>query len=263
MVRNFQDPSAPNNDDILQISTWKDYYDLNDTEKLSKLNRGDVNAVPIGHWITTKVCSNINVSLRSVDHSFASEELTNGRPRNFYPLYSMDSSGNNKIPESFAYNHGYSSTTSDKYNWETPMVPAIKDVFKTRILYSEVAINDAFKNGYREFLLSHYRDYPMTYGELINLIPLKGNLLAVFEHGVGIIPVNERVVSGAGAGGNVFINATNVLPETLNVLSDMYGSQWPESVVKTPYYVYGVDTVGKKIWRTNGASFDIISDFRV
>nr|DAT46343.1 MAG TPA: trimer Lung surfactant protein D coiled-coil trimerization [Caudoviricetes sp.] len=32
----------------------------------------------------------------------------------------------------------------------------------------------------------------------------------------------------------------------------MYGSQWQESIIKTPYYVYGVDTVGKKIWRTNG-----------
>lgn len=263
MVRNFQDPTSPTNDDILDLATWKDNYNLNDAERLSKLNRGDVNAVPMGHWVTTKVCSNINISLRSVDHSFASEELTNGRPRNFYPLYSMDSSGNGKLPESFAYNHGYSSTTSDKYNWETPMVPAIKDVFKTRVLYSEVAINDAFKNGYREFLMTHYRDYPMTYGELINLVELKGNLLAVFEHGVGIIPINERVVSGAGAGGNVFINTANVLPETLNILSDMYGSQWPESVVKTPYYVYGIDTVGKKIWRTNGANFDIISDFRV
>jgi len=43
----------------------------------------------------------------------------------------------------------------------------------------------------------------------------------------------------------------------------MFGSQWPESCVKTPYYVYGLDTVGKKIWRTNGQTFDIISDFRV
>lgn len=263
MLRNFQDPTNPINDEILNRDTWKEYYDVNNLEKLAKLNRGDVNAVKLGHWFTTKVFSNLNVSLRSVDHSYASEELTNNRPRNFYPLFSMDRGGQAKIPESFAYNHGYSSTTSDKYNWETPSVPALKNVFKTRVLFSEVSINDAFKNGFREFLSTNYRDYPLTYGELTKLVELQGDLIAIFEHGIGRIPVNERVVAGRGTGGNVFINTANVLPETMKIITDMYGSQWAESVIKTPYYIYGVDTVGKKIWRTNGNQFDIISDFRV
>ena len=50
----------------------------------------------------------------------------------------------------------------------------------------------------------------------------------------------------------------------------MYGSQWPESILKTPgqsgngiQYVYGVDTVAKKIWRTDGSRLECISDFKV
>lgn len=50
----------------------------------------------------------------------------------------------------------------------------------------------------------------------------------------------------------------------------MFGSQWPESVLKVPgktgdsaQYVYGVDTVAKKIWRTDGNTLTCISDFRV
>jgi len=43
----------------------------------------------------------------------------------------------------------------------------------------------------------------------------------------------------------------------------MYGSQWAESVVKTPYYIYGIDAARKKIWKTNGVQFEIISDFRI
>ena len=43
----------------------------------------------------------------------------------------------------------------------------------------------------------------------------------------------------------------------------MIGSQWAESVVKTPYAVYGVDTVAKKIWRTDGKILETISDFKV
>ena len=36
------------------------------------------------------------------------------------------------------------------------------------------------------------------------------------------------------------------------MLSDIYGSQWQESIIRTTKYIYGVDTVAKKIWRTNG-----------
>jgi hypothetical protein len=37
------------------------------------------------------------------------------------------------------------------------------------------------------------------------------------------------------------------------MISDMYGSQWADSIVKSPKgFIYGVDTVAKKIWKTNG-----------
>ena len=97
----------------------------------------------------------------------------------------------------------------------------------------------------------------------MKLVELFGNILCIFEHGIALIPVNERAVAGEGSGGNVFINTSNVLPENPKMLSDTYGTQWPESVVQTPYFVYGVDTVGKKIWRTNGDQFEIISDFKI
>ena len=39
---------------------------------------------------------------------------------------------------------------------------------------------------------------------------------------------------------------------------------WPESVIKSEAgYVYGVDTVAKKVWRTNGAQLEVISDFKM
>lgn len=263
MIRNFADPTAPYNDQIVQPSIWADEMDLEQSDTYDKVNRGDVNAVKIGHWVTIKVCSNLNLSIRSVDHSWAAEEGLTNRPRAFYPLYNMDTSGEAKVAESNVYNDGYSVTVSSKYNYEHPDIPAVKNVFVTRIMYSDVAINDAFRNGFRVFQLMNYKDYQLTYGALTRLIEIKGNLLAVFEHGICLIPVNERAVAGRGAGGNVFINTSNVLPENPMVISDMYGSQWSESVVKTQQYVYGVDTVAKKLWRTNGQQLETISDFRV
>jgi hypothetical protein len=70
-------------------------------------------------------------------------------------------------------------------------------------------------------------------------------------------------VAGEGAGGNIYINTSNVLPENPKIISDTFGSQWKDSVIKTPMGIYGVDTVGKKIWRTNGEDFECISDFKV
>lgn len=261
--RNFQDPSAPTNDEVVDENTWKDNYDTENTENNAKINRGDVNAIQLGSWITFKVCSSYNLSIRSLDPSYPTEEGLTGLKRGFYPLQELSPAGATKIPESSVINGGYSSTTSEKQAFTLPDVPYIKNRFDTRIMYSDISVGDAFKNGFRVFQMTHYRDYPRTYGGIMKMVELFGNILCIFEHGVALIPVNERAVAGEGSGGNVFINTSNVLPENPKMLSDTYGTQWPESVVQTPYFVYGVDTVGKKIWRTNGDQFEIISDFKI
>jgi hypothetical protein len=68
----------------------------------------------------------------------------------------------------------------------------------------------------------------------------------------------------------VYVNTSNVLPENPKIISDTFGSQWAESILKVPgkngstaQIVYGVDTVAKKIWRTDGQSLECISDKRV
>lgn len=261
--RNFQDPEAPTNDEIVDADTWVENYEEGNKENLQKINRGDVNAIPLGMWVTFPLVSSMNLNVRALDPSFPTEEGLTGHKRGFHPYYPASTDGTYKISESTVHNGGYTTTVGEKENFVLPDVPYIKNEFVTRILYSDIHINDAFKNGFRVFQLSHYRDYPRTYGSIIKLVEIQGNLLCVFEHGVALIPVNERAVAGEGSGGTVFINTSNVLPENPRMLSDMYGSQWAESVIKTPYYVYGVDTIGKKIWRTNGQEFEIISDFKI
>lgn len=261
--RNFQDPDAPINDEVVDENSWRDNYDPENTESYQKINRGDVNAIKLGSWITFKVRASHNLSIRSLDSSYPEEEGLTGLKRGFYPLQDTSVEGNYKIPSSEVLNEGYSATVGEKLSFTLPDVPYIKNRYDTRIIYSDISVGDAFKNGYRVFQLTHYRDYPRIYGGIMKMVELFGNILCIFEHGVALIPVNERAVAGEGSGGNVFINTSNVLPENPKMLSDTYGTQWPESVIKTPYYVYGVDTVGKKIWRTNGTQFEIISDFRI
>lgn len=263
MNRNFQDPTTPVNDSIVDKNTWVENYDVSDKEKSALVNRSDINAVKLGHWMTFKLCSNINLSMRTTNDNYYTEEGLTGMPRNFFPLYSRSITGESKIPESTAMNAGLNSTTGDKYNFLLPDVPYIKNEFDTRIMYSDLHITDAFKNGYRTFKLTHYRDYTKEYGAITKVISWMNLLLVVFEHGVAAIPVNERAIAAEGAGGLAYINTSNVLPENPNMLSTNYGTQWIESVVVTPYHIYGVDTTAKKIWRTNGREFEVISDFKV
>ena len=265
--RNFQDPSAPVNHKIVDGNCWKDNYEVADgvvkAENFDKINLGDVNAVKLGLWVTFQLVSSYNLNVRSLDDSNVDEMALIGHARGFYPYYGMSADGSYKTPEALCYNKGFGLSLSERYNYEVPDVPAIKNDFTNRISYSDIHINDAFKNGYRVFKGTHYRDYPKTYGQITKLVELRGNLLCVFEHGVALISVNERAVAGEGAGGNIYINTSNVLPENPKIISDTFGSQWKDSIIKTPKAVYGVDTIGKKIWRTNGKIFECISDFHV
>lgn len=263
--RNFNDPSSPSNDKIVDKDTWRNNYPKSgDTaEGFYKMNRGDINAIQLGSWITFKLRSSTNLSIRSVDESNVSETAVMGSPRTFYPYSQLLEKGANKIPESSITNDGFRSTVGERWYELLPEVPYYKNTFENRVLYSEIAITDAFKNGYRVFYSTNFQDYKKEYGKIIKLVELGGNLLCVFEKAVGILTINERTALSDQNGGEVFINTRNVLPLEPKVLSDSIGSQWKESIIKTPYYVYGVDTRAKKIWRTNGNQLEIISDLKV
>lgn len=267
MHRNFCDPSAPYNDEIVQTDTWKKYYNTDEPEQYNEINLGDVNAIQIGTWVTFRVRSSYNLNIRTTDSSDVTETAMCGHPRGYYPYNDMLVEGTYKHPDSQVYNKGFSKSLSERFNKELPDVPYIKNWFGTRIMYSDIHINDAYKNGYRVFRSTAYRDYTREYGEIVKLITLESDLICVFEHGIARIPVNKQaVVEQVTAGANQVITH-NVLPEAPIILSDMFGSQWADSVLKTPgnakQYIYGVDTVAKKIWRTDGQSFECISDMRV
>lgn len=269
IVRNFQDPETPINDTIIDSLSWKVNYTGYttsggvDVTKVAKINRGDVNAVKIGHWITFKLCSNINLAYRANDESHTSEYALTGKSRSFYPLSSMSYTGESKIPDSTIANVGYNSTTSDKVYIAEPDVPYIKNIFDNRIMYSEVHINDAFRNGYRVFKLGAFRDVTKQYGAITKILEWNNNLMVVFTDGVAMIPINEKMIGGQGDGSNAYITSTQVLPNIVNMLSTNYGSIWKDSIIQTASWVYGVDTTAKKIWRTNGQKFEIISDFKI
>ncbi|MBR2247237.1 MAG: hypothetical protein IJ880_09465 [Bacilli bacterium] len=224
MHRNFCDPGAPYNDEIVQDNTWKDNYDVDEPDKYQLINLGDINAVQIGTWVTFRVRSSNNLNIRTLDASDITTTAMVGHPKGYYPYNGMYVEGNYKHADSQVYNKGFSKSLSERLNMELPDVPHIKNWFGTRIMYSDVHINDAYKNGYRVFKPTAYRDYTREYGEIVKLVSLESDLICVFEHGVARIPVNREQVAKQVSAGNNQITTFNVLPEAPIILSDMFGS---------------------------------------
>ena len=251
IIRNFNDPSAPYNDDIVDVNCWRDNYNPDKTEKYAEINLGDVNAVQLGMWLTFQLRSSYNLNIRTIDKSHVDEYIMCGNHRSFYPNYGQLAVGSQKIPDSDQYNKGFTKSVSEKYYFEVPDVPYIKQEFSNRIVFSDIHINDAYKNGFRVLRAMNHKDYPMTYGSITKILELKNSLVVVFEHGVGLVSINNNSE-----------HPSQVLSD-LNIVSDCYGSQWRDSVIKTPSGIYGVDTVAKKIWRIKEGQIELISDFKV
>ena len=266
--RNFQDPSAPTNDEVVDSKCWAQNYEISDgvlkVENFDKINLGDVNAIQLGMWVTSTYRSSRNLNIRNIDESITDEVALFGQARSYYPYSSINAGGPFKLPEALCYNSGFETSVSERYNFEIPDVPHLKNIFSTRIIYSDIQIKDAFKNGFRVFKGTNYRDYPMTYGSITKLIEVRGDIICVFEHGIAKIPVNERIMTGQGSGGGIYINTNNVLPENPLIISDTFGSQWADSIIKTNKgNIYGVDTVAKKIWTITNEGFQILSDMYI
>ena len=259
--RNFQDPGAPTNDIIVDNETWnKNGWG---TESTNKLNRGDINAVQLGSWITFKCCTNYNVSIRSTDESHTAERALTGSVRSFYPLQQISTDGSTKIPESQIMNDGFNSTVGEKYYFTYPDAQYVQNQFQNRIYYSDVYQDSNFKNGYRIVKSTHFRDFNPEYGSITKLVPYNDNLLVIFEHAIGICQIYEKNLISQDTGSQVYINSNNILPSKLTILSDIIGSKWQDSIIKTPYAVYGIDTSTKKIWKVDSSQVTIISDFKV
>ena len=251
VIRNFNDPSSPYNDKIVDSNTWKDNYDPDTPEDYAKINLGDVNAVRMGLWLTFQLRSSYNLNIRTIDKSNVDEYLMCGNYRSYYPNYGQLALGSQKIPDSDQYNKGFSKSVSEKYYFEIPDVPYIKQEFQNRIVFSDIHINDAYKNGFRVLRTMNHKDYPTTYGSITKILELKNSLLIVFEHGVGLVSINNSAE-----------HPSQVLSD-LNMITDTFGSQWRDSVIKTPGGVYGVDTTAKKIWRIKQGQIELISDLKV
>ena len=265
--RNFRDPDLPINDTIIDKYCWSNHYKgWEDTplDDWKEINRADVNAVQLGIWVTYKCLSTYNLGLRSEDTSDLEEMALLSTPKSFFPHAGMDTRSAFKISESTILNRGLSSTTSRRWNNIVQNVPYIKNNFNTRIMFSNVFTEENFRNGYRIFQGLSYKDIDRQYGAIVKLLPWGTNLLCIFEHGIGIVPINEKALIQTATNQSIHMYGADVIQNQISLISPDFGSIWQDSIIRTPIGVYGVDTYAKKIWRySDTKGFETISDMKI
>lgn len=147
-----------------------------------------------------------------------------GSARSFYPVCDMTTNVSHKIEDSWLLNAGYSATVGAKRNFSAPNVPYQKDLFDNRIVFSKVQQNGGFENAYRTLEGLSYKDIDRQYGAIVKLLPFENNLLCVFEHGIGLVPVNDKALISTEGGQNVYMYGAGVLQDKVTLISSDYGS---------------------------------------
>ena len=274
IIRNFVDPEVPSNETIVDEKNWDKYVKRakNETEEdkdskpidWSNVNRADVNTVDLGLWVTYKCLSSYNLGLRSIDTFNTDEMALMGTARSFFPLNGASTATGNKVEESFLLNDGLSATVGRKRYNLLPDNPYNKNEFANRIMFSNVNVTDSFTNGYRTFQGLSYQDYDKQYGAITKLISWGTNLFVVMEHGLALVPVNEKALMQTTTGETIHIYGHGVLPDQMTIISQDFGSKYEHSVIRTPIGIYGIDTDAKKIWRFSDKNgFETLSDMKI
>jgi hypothetical protein len=105
-----------------------------------------------------------------------------------------------------------------------------------------------------------YREYNKEFGSITKLEALGDNLVVIFQHGIGMLPVDRSIKSEADA--TPYLASRNVLPAQVSIITSDYGSMWKDSILKVPDspVLFGVDTVARKIWKLSTNGIEFISD---
>lgn len=217
---------------------------------ISQINRADVNAVGLGQWATFPICSSRNLCMRDVDFSQATEQAALQSKRSFYPLKEKDVC--NPQADSTVINAATGYSIPTRPYALLPDSPYFKQEYFTRVYNSNIDNAKTVTNEWKNIGETSYQDYEKKYGSITKIVSCFNNVFVVFKHGIGLIKVDITAES-----------PSNYLFPQLQILSDVYGSMWKDSVVSTNYGVFGVDSVAKVIWHASGEGVTPLSDATV
>jgi hypothetical protein len=228
-----------------------------------KAQRRSLGLLPYGHAIPIPAQSNYNFNVRSKERVDEVEFKVYGTDRSYLPIRGINSIRGNRQFETGRYNHGYDSegVSAFKQFRLNLNAPFYRFRYPNRIYVSSESSENEFVNGFSNFKGLNFRDYNSNLGAITKLIALNNVLIVVFKDGVAKVGVDERSQVSNDTGG-VFVDSAQILSRSDVVNSD-YGSDHLHSICASNNFVYGVDFTRYKVWRTNGAAMELISDLKI
>ncbi len=227
-------------------------------------DRRNLGMLDYGYAVSVPSKSNYNFHIRVPSNKDDSEYSLFGQKRSFLPVQGYKSIRGAKLDETDKFNHGYgaayeSVVSSFRLN---PDSPYYKSEQPNRIYVSDADIESNFVNGFTQFKGLSYRDYNSELGPIRTMVSFNGKLVVVYDNGVATVGVDERSMV-PGTEGDIYMDSAKALASKSEVKSAIFGSNQPKSVIVSNKHVYGVDVNQYKIWRTNGETFEAISDLKV
>lgn len=218
------------------------------------------NLFDVGQIIEIVSYSNINADIRSVERLTPEDSALYGGDRDFYP--NKQHLFGDARPDSTVYNHGYTGDSNPvSYHRIEENSPIFNTEFPNRVLLSERNKTQSFFNSFRDLKGFNYRDYGVELGPIIKIMAVKNVLLSIHPDGVLAIGIDDRTLIAEGS--DVFVNtAESLSPKAANI-SEIYGSQHAESIVRTDTTVAGVDYASSAVWMFEGDKLTIISEFAI
>jgi len=218
------------------------------------------NLFDLGLILEIDTLSNVNADIRSVEHVDDTETTSVGYDRDFYPH--MDNMYSDPRPDSQVYNQGYSpdNFVIPYFRLEESMA-AINTTYPNRIFISEKNKVQEFYNSFRALRGFNFKDYGVSFGEIVKIEEINGLLLSVHTKGVLGIAVDDRTLVSKDS--NVFIDTAEALSPKPAVLSNLFGSIHPESIIKTSLTIIGVDYNSDAVWMFSGNKVILISEFAI
>lgn len=237
--------------------------DIDDTNQNSKSN--------VGYSLGLVTESSVNSAIRSEQVS----NINEAGKRTFLP-FGMNSTnqgdtfgeGNplrkSRLIESSLFNKGYKTIQSVRdYFTFSANLSFVGSNWFSRVIASPKFIPNSFDNAYRNLSGVNFQDYNPELGEIIRILNYRDNLLLVFENGIILLPINQRIQTGGDQAGAIFIEAMGVLPPEGGEISLHTGSKWHDSIIETDFSIYGVDTDSDIIWSIKDGAINETSRFRI
>lgn len=236
---------------------------------VSDNNKNDL--VKIGYTIGVINESNFNASIRSSETVNVNEGERKSplqyvvKESSIGDLYGRGNQWRDYyLNESAGHNKGYDMTSGNIL--ATPLsveIPNIQSHWYARVWVSAQHVTNSFENGYRKFLSKTFKDYNADKGPIVKLIVNNNKLWCIQEGCVGIIPMNERIQTGADSGGPVYLESSNVLGP-MGVISNEIGSRHKHSIVSTDNGVYGYSIDRNILWfGMEGSPLKRVSDLAI